>query len=127
MNAMKKAHEIRKAAAVKFNCAVSEIHFGECLRLAHNSKELEMTAPGTATVSDVAEEIAGQLGGRIWENYGKCRVYVHKNFIAINEDGIDLSGLGRNDFEEMKEAAHKAAEKHGLEVYEIYRGRKIAA
>lgn len=34
MNAMTKAHEIRKAAAVKFNCKVSEIHFGECLRMA---------------------------------------------------------------------------------------------
>lgn len=31
---MKRAWEIRKAAATKFNCKISEIHFGECLRLA---------------------------------------------------------------------------------------------
>lgn len=41
MNVMTKAHQIRKAAAVKFNCPVSEIHFGECLRMAHN-EEIEM-------------------------------------------------------------------------------------
>lgn len=44
MNAMKKAHEIRKAAAEKWNCKVSEIHFGECLRMAHNGEEIEMTS-----------------------------------------------------------------------------------
>lgn len=87
----------------------------------------EVMTASKATVSEIAEEIAGTLGGSVWENYGKCRVYVHKNFLALNEGGIDLSGLGRNDFEEMKEAAHKAAKKHGLEVYEIYRGKKIAA
>lgn len=42
MNTMKKAHEIRKAAAERWNCKVSEIHFGECLRLAHNTEEKEM-------------------------------------------------------------------------------------
>lgn len=42
MNAMKKAHQIRKAAAVKWNCEVSEIHFGECLRLAHKKEDIEM-------------------------------------------------------------------------------------
>lgn len=44
MNAMTKAHQIRKAAAEKFNCKVSEIHFGECLRMAHNYKEIDMRA-----------------------------------------------------------------------------------
>lgn len=42
MNAMTKAHEIRRAAAVKFDCEVSEIHFGECLRMANNNEEIEM-------------------------------------------------------------------------------------
>lgn len=40
MNAMTKAHEIRKAAAEKWNCKVSEICFAECLRMAHNGEEL---------------------------------------------------------------------------------------
>lgn len=40
MNAMTKAHEIRKAAAEKWNCNISEIHFGECLRLAHKNSPL---------------------------------------------------------------------------------------
>jgi len=42
MNTMTRAHQIRKTAAVKFGCKVSEIHFGECLRLAHEEK-IEMT------------------------------------------------------------------------------------
>lgn len=35
MNVMTKAHQIRKAAVEKWNCAVSEINFAECLRMAH--------------------------------------------------------------------------------------------
>lgn len=42
MNAMQKAHKIRKAAAKKYNCKASEIDFGECLRMAHNGEEIEM-------------------------------------------------------------------------------------
>lgn len=44
MNAMTKAHEIRRAAAAKFNCKVAEIHFGECLRMAHNNEAINMEA-----------------------------------------------------------------------------------
>ena len=123
MNTMKKAHEIRRAAAAKFNCKVSEIHFGECLRLAHKAEEMEEVK----TVEEIATDIATDLGGRVWRGYGKVRVYVYKNWMGISSDGIDLSGLGRNQYEEMKDAAHKAAKENGLEVYEIYRGRKIAA
>ena len=42
MNAMTKAHQIRKAAAAKWNCEVSEICFAECLRMAWNNEEIEM-------------------------------------------------------------------------------------
>lgn len=42
MNAMTKAHEIRRQAAKKWNCDVSIIHFGECLRMAHKKDEIEM-------------------------------------------------------------------------------------
>jgi hypothetical protein len=90
-------------------------------------RKIMSTAKAKAAPSEIAAEIAGILGGNVWENYDKCRVYVYKNFLAINEDGIDLTGLGRNHYDEMKAAAHEAARKHGLEVYEIYRGRKIAA
>lgn len=33
-NAMKRAHEIRRNAAAKFNCKVSEISMSECLKMA---------------------------------------------------------------------------------------------
>lgn len=123
MNVMTKAHQIRKTAAVKFNCKVSEIHFGECLRMAHNGDEIE----AVSCTKEIAAQVATELGGRIWEGYGKTRVYLYKNWMGISADGIDLSGLGRNHNEEMKAAAYKAAEENGLEVYEIYRGCKIAA
>ena len=55
MNTMKKAHEIRKAAAERWNCKVSEIHLGECLRLAHEEKEIEMSIIKTA--NDIKEVI----------------------------------------------------------------------
>lgn len=97
------------------------------LQWAKAMKEAWSLVMKKATNEEIAKEIAKEIGGNIWSNYGKIRVYVYKNWIAITDKGIDLSGLGRNDYEEMKNAAHKAAKKHGLEVYEIYRGRKIAA
>lgn len=124
MNAMTKAHKIRKEAAAKFNCKVSEIHFGECLRLAHKKEDIKTAAQ---TLEEITEEIAEALGGNVWAKYGKLRVYVYKNFLEVTDQGINISGLGRHQNEEMKEAAHAAASKHGLEVYEIYRGRKISA
>ncbi len=48
---MKKAWEIRKEAASKWNCQVSEIHFGACLSLAWKS----MT---TNTLTKVQDAIA---------------------------------------------------------------------
>ena len=40
-NTMKRAHEIRKAAATKWNCKVSEIIFSECLKMAWTETEGE--------------------------------------------------------------------------------------
>ena len=36
MNAMQKAHEIRRDVASKLNCKISEINFSKCLQLAHS-------------------------------------------------------------------------------------------
>ena len=55
MNAMKKAHEIRAAAAKKWNCKVSEIHFGECLKMAHNQSEIEMEAAENGAIKSKSE------------------------------------------------------------------------
>ena len=38
---MTTAHNIRRAAAEKFNCRISEIHWGECLRMAWASVKEE--------------------------------------------------------------------------------------
>jgi hypothetical protein len=43
MNAIKKAHEIRKAAAKKFSCKLSLIDWAACLRMAHRGEELIMS------------------------------------------------------------------------------------
>lgn len=40
MNTMKRAHEIRKIAARKFNCKVSEIVFSVCLEMAWEGEKL---------------------------------------------------------------------------------------
>lgn len=64
MNAMTKAHEIRKAAAAKFNCDASEIHSGECLRMAHNNEEVEVKEIVTEEIWNKAAAIhtRGQSG-----------------------------------------------------------------
>lgn len=50
MSAIKKAHQIRKAAAVKFGCKLSLIDWAVCLRMAYRGEELE-TSTTTETVS----------------------------------------------------------------------------
>lgn len=69
MNAMTKAHQIRKAAAVKFNCKASEIHFGECLRMAHNGEEITVEE---VVINVVPENYPGDpkaAMGYCWSNY----------------------------------------------------------
>jgi hypothetical protein len=75
MNAMTKAHEIRRQAAVKWNCKVSEIHFGECLRMAHNNEDIEMKK---ITVLEAARQglIKREDGSALplaWAEIGKNR------------------------------------------------------
>lgn len=62
MNAMTKAHKIRRAAAKKLNCKVSEIHFGECLRMAHNNEEIETKAtPQQLAIQKVVKDTAAHF------------------------------------------------------------------
>ena len=82
MNAMTKAHEIRKAAAEKWNCKVSEIHFGECLRMAHKGDDVDITLEQTlaeaATFScfDRSEIEAGaEISLELVTEAGKWTVY----------------------------------------------------
>ena len=79
MNAMTKAHEIRKAAAEKFNCKVSEIHFGECLRLAHKEvTTLEQKLEEAATFSCFDEfeiEAGNKIALELVTAEGKWTVY----------------------------------------------------
>lgn len=60
MNAMKRAHEIRRNAAKKFNCKVSEIVFSICLKMAWTQiKEGKMK--GSAKQVAWAEDIKAKL------------------------------------------------------------------
>lgn len=189
MNTMTKAHQIRKAAAAKFGCKVSEIHFGECLWMAHNGEDIKVATEQQLAIQQGIKDTAAHFkantscdtaGDEIYEqlamiymhhrgagmghgptveksfarlnenrvsnadmvilaqktiaaqasivNAVKAQAgFVYKNFLEVTDQGINISGLGRHQNEEMKEAAHAAASKHGLEVYEIYRGRKISA
>lgn len=124
------AHRIRNEARKHWGVKAGDkrdIRFIDCWNMAKKGQELPWENKVKASPEQIAQEMAEELGGNVWANYGKVRVYVYKNFLAITDQGIDFSGLGRNDNEEMQAAAHAAAERHNLETYEIYRGRKIAA
>jgi ribosomal protein L18 len=89
-----------------------------------NKVKEEVMAIVNVCKKDIAEEIARNLGGNVWAKAGRVRVYVYKNYIAVNDDGIDVTGLGRNQYEEMMAAAKSAAAKYQQPLYQIYRGYK---
>ena len=47
-------------------------------------------------------ELAEILGGNVWENYGKTRVYLHKGFVEVTADGWNIDKVKRAQFEEVK-------------------------
>jgi len=81
MNTMAKAHEIRRAAAVKWNCKVSEIHFGECLRMAHKSEET-----GMEKICEVKTTTGKTLVAKLGETENHLE-------LSVPELGYNWSGL----------------------------------
>jgi len=87
-NTMKRAHEIRKKAASKWNCAVSEIIFSICLEMAWAE-----TKKGCDLMNEKIEKLT-----KIWEKYGKKRYYfsgskrLNKSGAYFTEDSNDITG-----------------------------------
>ena len=105
MNTMKKAHEIRKAAAAKWNCKVSEISFSHCLKMAWAGEELETNRIETA------QKIAEKFAGRVWAPKGEegiIRVYLAKRgFCQVEENGVNVDSVNRNQYTEVKDLCAK--------------------
>ncbi len=104
-NTMKKAHEIRRAAAAKWNCKTSEIVFSMCLEMAWADDEGEMEMDR----KEIAEEIAAKTGSRVWTTtkdgeIDKVRVYFRKGFAIVNEDGVNIDNVGGHSFDDAKDA-----------------------
>lgn len=98
-----------------------------CAQAINKVKEavVMMTVKAT-TLIEVAQEMASNLGGNVWAREGVTRVYVYKNYITIKDDGIDVTGLGRNQYEEMMAESKRAAAAYSLPLYQVYKGRKMA-
>jgi hypothetical protein len=63
---MKNAWGIRKSAAAKYGCPVSEINFSDCLKQAWKQYK---------TGGNMTEEKLTAIGGVKWEKYEKKRIY----------------------------------------------------
>ena len=98
-----------------------------CAQVINKVKETVVTmAVKATTLIEVAQEMASNLGGNVWAREGVTRVYVYKNYITIKDDGIDVTGLGRNQYEEMMAESKRAAAAYSLPLYQVYKGRKMA-
>lgn len=86
MNEMKKAHNIRKAAAEKWNCKVSEIVFSECLKMAWRGEELKEKSFEEKVLS--SKEVKKF---NVWEKGNVRRIY-------ITLKGVQRSFRGDNNF-----------------------------
>lgn len=116
MTVMTKAHQIRKAAAAKFNCKVPEIHFGECLRIAHS-----MERKTTEVAKAVAEVIANvkktseahevtEISEAIYTDLAKIYVYCmatgrgHKDSSFQSTSALYRGGISAYSFDPIKNA-----------------------
>jgi hypothetical protein len=101
-----------------------------CVQVINKVKEavvmMAVVAKKATTLIEVAQEMASNLGGNVWAKEGITRVYVAKNYITIKDDGIDVTNLGRNQYEEMMAESRRAAAAYNLPLYQVYKGRKMA-
>ena len=114
MNAMKRAHEIRKEAAVRWNCEVKEIVWSECLKMAHAGQSVPQamfTEKEIETIQNKVRKIAFQgsrhchpdrvknvmtagweaieAGTIIWQDGQKTYSKVDENTVE-NQDGVKM-------------------------------------
>lgn len=85
MNAMKRAHEIRKEAAAKWNCKTSEIIFSICLKMAW--------AETKAVKMEQGEEFHAWIQKMNGEDVYSSTITV----IEEKETAVKLAGLSNRD------------------------------
>lgn len=114
MNAMKRAWEIRKEAAKRWNCTVSEIVFSECLKMAYAGQSVPQgmfTNEEIETIQNRVKKVAFQgsrpchpervaevmsagwenieVGTITWKDGNKTYAKADKNSV-INHDGVKM-------------------------------------
>ncbi len=52
---------------------------------------------------EIAEKLAENFDGNIWENYGKIRVYIgNRGYAEITDKGVDINAIKSAQFEDVK-------------------------
>lgn len=83
MNAMKRAHEIRKNAAIRFKCKKSEILFSLCLKMAW--EEIK-----------TGEKMIGEIYATLCNSNGEEKFSMDMCVVDENKTSVKITGFGKN-------------------------------
>lgn len=85
MNAMARAHEIRREAATRWNCKVSEIVFGECLKMAYAGLSVPLAMSKLEKIQGAIEKF--DCSAKEWKGMILIIDKKGKNIGHVKEDG----------------------------------------
>ena len=85
MNAMKKAWEIRKEAAKRWSCKVSEIVWSECLKMAHAGLSVQKAMSQLEKIQGAVEKFS--CTAKEWKGMVLIIDKKGKNIGHVKEDG----------------------------------------
>lgn len=92
----KRAWEIRREAAKKWNCSVMEISWKGCLEMANKKNKIE-----------AANDVAELLDGKVWapqKEKGVVRIYLSKGYITVDEKNeLNIDRVGGHIYMDIKE------------------------
>ncbi len=92
-NTMKRAHEIKRQAAKRWNCKTSEIMFGICLKMAWTEKKEKIEMSAAERMNEKIRDREAKFNGS--DKQKKLANKIKKSMIEEFENGIHINKLGK--------------------------------
>lgn len=130
MSTMQRAHEIRRQAAKRWGCPVSEIVFAECLKMAHEEAKMQaagVTLYGSVKQVEWAMDIRSQVEETLPIIESKAIDYAHQNGLIVTPEVEELLRSVRRHVMAMDSASWwiNTARKWAFSLYNLPAVRRL--
>ena len=118
------AHSIRRAAAIRFSCRISEIHWGECLRMAWAGVKAEIK---NSSIVDTIRTFTkswmkpGTSEERLYIDEAKAAAFIGLEVLSYKSGSIKAAKLNGEDI--SNNAANKIFFSMGKAYYDVTRAQ----